>query len=68
MTKKVKLPENAFKSKTETKIEPCRNILNDRNLEFEKIAQEIVDSFGEAHLTCSFIFQNCFIRFNEQGF
>ena len=47
MTKKVKLPENAFKSETETKIETCRNILNDRSLEFETIAQEIVESFGK---------------------
>ena len=47
MTKKVKLPENAFKSETETKIETCRNILNDKSLEFEEIAQEIVESFGK---------------------
>ena len=50
MTKKVKLPENAFKSETETKIESCRNILNDRSLKFEEIAQEIVESFGEVDL------------------
>ena len=62
MTKKVKLPENAFKSETETKVETCRNILNYRSLEFEKIAQEIVHSFGEAHLKYSFIFQNLFYK------
>ena len=68
MTKKVKLPENAIQSETETKIETCRNILNDISREFEKIAQEIVESFGEVHLKYSFIFKMCFKRFNEPGF
>ena len=62
MTKKVKIPENAFMSENETKIKTCRNILNDRNLEFEEIAQEIVNSFGEVHLIYSFIFQNLFYK------
>ena len=61
MTKRVKLPENAFKSETETKTETCRNILNDKSLEFEEIVQEIVESFGEVDLK-QFSYLKCVIQ------
>ena len=41
------MPEDAFKSESETTIVTCREILQQRFLEFEEIAQEIVESFGE---------------------
>ena len=44
---KLRMPEDAFKSESETTIVTCREILQQRFLEFEEIAQEIVESFGE---------------------
>ena len=43
---KLRFPENAFKIEQATKNLNCQDIIRERHLNFEEIAQEIVNSFG----------------------
>ena len=54
------MPENAFKSKSATTMLTCTDIIKERQLEFEEIAQEIVDNLGEVNCCILLVFcQNC---------